>query len=244
MKAVFIVGTGRSGTHFTTRLMNGFENIRDPMAGKENNEILRDVARAAIHHRLPSKETENYYRERLENRKGIFLDQHHPNLFFVKHWSEIFDGLVFLYPQRPAHQIVASMLRHAGVMGWYRYAGEWRQRLINRIPYPNQFMGIDRYADIKQLPPHLLCAHRVLAHRRAYERLVSGAGGALRGIEYQSLVNDPLAELSRVFTTEELSALGTFTLVETPRKDSLSKYRDVLSDGQVAEIQEMERQAG
>lgn len=240
MKAVFIVGTGRSGTHFTARLLNGFENIHDPLEGKEHPEILMDIAKAAIHHRKPSKATETYYREQLDQGTGVFLDQHHPNLFFARHWSDIFENIVFLHPQRPTHQVVASMLRHSGVMSWYRYAGNWRRRLINRIPYPNRFMGIDRYSDINRLPSHLLCAHRVIAHRAAYEALKNEIGVSMRGIDYEGLVNDPNAELSRVFTPEDLSTLGKFTLVETPQKASFSKYRDVLSDGQVAEIKALE----
>ena len=40
MKAIFVVGTGRSGTHFTARLLNGFENVYDPLNGKEKSKIL------------------------------------------------------------------------------------------------------------------------------------------------------------------------------------------------------------
>lgn len=240
MKAVFVVGTGRSGTHFTVRLLNGFENAYDPLGGEEDPDVLRDVALAAIHHRLPSERTSEYYRALLTEGKGILLDQHHCNLFFVRHWSNMFDGIIFLYPQRPTYQIVASMLRHKGVMRWYSYAREWRQRTINRIPYPNRFLGIDNASDISTLPPHLLCAHRVIAHRRAYEDRIAEGGGDLRGIDYEALVEDPLTAFSRVFTSDEINSLGEFTLSETPQKTSLVKFRDTLSKEQVAEIADLE----
>ena len=244
MKAVFIVGTGRSGTHFTVRLMKGFEHAWDPLGGKEDPEILRDVATSAIHHRLPSEATARYYRERLAEGGGVLLDQHHPNLFFTRHWADMFGGLVFLHPQRPAYQVVASMLRHKGVMSWYRYARNWRQRTINRIPYPNRFFGVEQFSDLNRLPRHLLCAHRVIAHRKAYEAQVAEMGGALRAIQYEALVQAPLEEFSRVFTPEELADLGQFTLVETPKKESLSKYQDVLSEAEVAEIMELDAASG
>lgn len=240
MKGIFIVGTGRSGTHFTVRLMNGFQNAWDPMGGQENPDILGDIAKAAIHHRLPSDTTEAYYRKLLEAPEGILLDQHHPNLFFVSHWTKRLDGVVFLYPQRPAYQIVASMFRYSGVMTWYEYATGLRQRTLNRIPYPNRFLGLERYKDLETLPKHLLCAHRVFAHRRAFESAVGPARGALRGVAYESLVRDPLAEFSRVFSAAEMEQLGPFTLLETPRPESLSKYLDVLTTAQVDEIMALE----
>lgn len=48
MDAVFIVGTGRSGTHFTCRSILGFSNAFDPHNGRECLETLRSVAQAAI----------------------------------------------------------------------------------------------------------------------------------------------------------------------------------------------------
>lgn len=241
MRAIFIVGTGRSGTHFTTRLLNGFEHTNDPMKGKEDPNLLMDIANAAIHHRLPSRNSERVYRHRIMHEDGVFLDQHHPNLFFVNHWSTLFEGVVFLYPQRPIYQTVASMLRHRGVMSWYRYAKGWRQRTINRIPYPNRFLGLEQFSDVQSLPPHLLCAHRVIAHQKAYEGSVAMMNGALRSIDYVSLVNNPLEEFSRVFSAKEITRLGKFSLVEQPSPQSLSKYKDVLSEKEVAEINALGR---
>lgn len=244
MKAVFVVGTGRSGTHFTARLLNGFVDAYDPLSGEEDPAILKDVARSAIHHRLPSPATAQYYQEHLEETPGIFLDQHHPNLFFVRHWAALFDGIVFLYPRRPTFQIVASMLRHEGVMRWYDYARRWQNRTIRRLPYPNQFLGLGRFRDINALPAHLLCTYRVIAHRRAYERFVGELDGALRSVNYEALVYHPFDEFNRVFTADEIGKLGTFNLAEQPKAGSLSKYRDVLSDQQVDEIDALEWQEG
>jgi len=240
MKAVFIVGTGRSGTHFTVRLMDGFLHTRDPLQGNENTEVLRDIATAAIHHRLPSKSTEKYYADMLSETDGVILDQHHPNLFFVKHWQEKLGDLVFLYPQRPIYQIVASMMRHGGVMNWYNYAGKFRQRIINLIPYPNRFFGIEKFSDIKRLPVHILCAHRVIAHRLAFEQTVPLVNNALRLVNYEELVKDPMSEFARIFTPKELEKLGQFTLTETPNQTAFAKYLDVLTDDQVRELVALE----
>lgn len=236
MRAVFIVGTGRSGTHFTVRLMNGFENAHDPASGQENEEILQDLAKAAIHHRLPSKGTEQYYHNFFQETQAVLLDQHHPNLYFVNHWSEIFDDIVFLYPQRPAYQIVASMMRHSGVMSWYEYARRPKQRTINRIPYPNRFLGLESFSELKTLPPHLLCAHRVIAHQREFMSSAAAANGRLRKIDYVALVQDPLAAFSSVFSEAEMARLGRYIPTEQPKQGPLTKYKDVLSDQEVEEI--------
>ena len=242
MKSIFVIGTGRSGTHFTVRLLNGFANAHDPLGGKENEQILMEIAKAAIHHRLPSPMVVDYYRGHLNAQAGIYLDQHHPNLFYVRHWARMFEGIVFVYPRRPTYQIVASMLRHGDVMSWYQYAQHWRQRWIDKIPYPNQFLGLARFSDIANLPTHLLCAHRVIAHRLAYEEAAKRANADLRSLDYVALVDDPLVEFSRAFTAKELEALGKFTLLERPKKDSLTKYCDILDDRQLSEIEALERQ--
>lgn len=241
MRAVFVVGTGRSGTHFTIRLMNGFERAIDPLNGEEHASILKDVARSAIHHKLPSEATKRYYAKMLGRMPGVFLDQHHPNLFFMRHWQESFGNILFLFVDRPICQVVASMLHHSGVLRWYSYAREWKQRTVCRVPFPNQFLGLQEAAQLRTLPAHLLCAHRVIAHRKAYEKSLGPMKGAVRAVRYESLVCDPYAEFSRVFSADEMSLLGTFSLVEKPDPASLAKFGKVLTKNQVSDILELER---
>ncbi|MEM8791457.1 MAG: hypothetical protein AAGE80_07555 [Pseudomonadota bacterium] len=243
MRAVFVVGTGRSGTHFLLRSLKGFSKTYDPHNGKEYGPVLKDIAKAAIHHRLPSKDTEAYYRRQMSETSSVLLDQHHPNLFFAEHWKSRLDDIVFLYLDRPTVQIVASMMRHKGVQSWYSYATNWRRRTIDRIPYPNRFLGVDHFREIRTLPLHLLCARRVIAHRRAYEAAYDMIPDRMRRIFYEDLVSDPNGTLTSVFSDEEQKLLGNFELVETPKQQSLSKFLDVLDAKQIAEIEELEESA-
>lgn len=241
MKAIFIIGTGRSGTHFTVRSLKGFKNTFDPLGGNENHEVLMSVAKAAIHHQNYPEVAKAYFQREMKDASGVFLDQHHPNIFFLKELLSISEEIVFLYPFRPTYQVVASMLRHEGVLSWYSYATNWRQRLLKPIPFPNQFLGVQSLSDISKLPLHLLCAYRVLAHQDAFQAANLLAPKIVRKINYEALVSDASTEFLRIFKDNELKVLGEFKTIEPPQKGSLVKYLDVLSEGQISEIKELER---
>lgn len=237
MRALFIVGTGRSGTHFTCRLLSGFDNVRDPFEGREDARLLRAVAGAALRHASLPERALRHYRRQLDaaGAGGVFIDQHHPNLFHVDQLLGVCPDLVFLFPDRPVPQVVASMLRHAGVLSWYRRRHTWF------APFPNRFLGIGRRADVRQMPLHLLCAHRVIGHKRRAIELSRRLPGVVRVVDYPGLVRDPTAELARVFAADERARLGAFELREKPSPASLDKYRSVLEPEQVDEILALER---
>lgn len=241
--SVFIVGSGRSGTHYTARAMSGFENIHDPHNGREFSEILYPIAIAVIEHRTYPKKVKSYYsrvKHRFSDTGQVFIDQHHPNLFFVEDLRKIFpDNAVFVYPDRPIVQIVASMLKHEGVLSWYKYAT--KRRLFNRPPpYPNQFLGIRDENIIHEGPLHLLCAYRAIVHKKKMLELVRKYD-CCRFINYENLVMDQEGELQRIFMADELQKLGNFTVKEKPLIESLQKYHDVLSKLQISEIEQLEK---
>lgn len=243
--AIFVVGTGRSGTHFLTRLLNGFERIYDPMQGKENRPILQKIALSAIKHKPLPRDVHNYYRAAFEEAgPRVFLDQHHPNLFFAEEWIGRYPSILCLFPERPVHQVVASMMRHNGVLSWYSYAKERKNAWPGLgVRYPNQFLGLMSKSEIDALPLHMLCAKRVMAHNRKFRELKRTHPDSVRAVAYENLVRDPEGEFRRLFREDELASIGGFTLKETPRAASLTKYKDVLTDGQVAEIMEFEASA-
>ena len=236
--AIFIVGTGRSGTHFATRTLRGFSNIWDPHDGKEYPEILYPIAKAAIRHKSFPHIARGYYLAKSREGAGrVLLDQHHPNLFFIPDLLGIYPDAVFLYPRRPIEQIVASMMRHQGILNWYDYAKAWRP--FRRVPMPNQFLGIDRRAQIDGLPLALLCAYRVIAHLRKLEAMMARFS-QVRVLSYENLVRDQQAEIRRVFRDSELDLMGDLRLQEQPRRNSLSKYQDVLSAEEIELVRQME----
>lgn len=243
VQAVFVVGTGRSGTHFTCRAMAGFANVTDPLGGQENHDVLKGIATSALYHRPLPTSVLAYYSARKDalGEGRVLLDQHHPNLFFFDQISQVFDDLVYLYPSRPVVQVVASMMRHRGVMSWYQVARDGFSPLsfTKRVPVPNRFLGLRDRAELETLPTHLLCALRVLAHNRRMAELAA-ADPRCRTISYEALVRDQEAAFEAVFDARERAALGPFRVVEPGNPASLEKFREVLSPAQIAEIAALE----
>lgn len=240
IRGLLVVGTGRSGTHFSTRLLSGFSRVHDPLGGMENNQLLHRLARAAILHEKIGTQEDAYYRRLFGGGVGLIpLDQHHPNLFFLEDYFFRIGNVVAIYPQRPIVQIVASMMKHEGVQYWYEFIRSQGRGTSGRI-FPNQFLGLQDVLMIDRLPRHLLFAHRVVAHRRKFEELREKFPGRIRCIGYESLVVDPEAEIRKCFSDPELRQLGSFSLGETPEPSSLVKYLDVLSARQVDEILALE----
>lgn len=240
LDGVFVIGTGRSGTHFLARTLAGYENSWDPNQGHENWPVLSSIAKAAIDGKDWPGRASQYYSDTFASKHAghVLLDQHHSNIFFVPELIAAHANIVFLYPYRPAVQIVASMLRHKGVLSWYKYAQ--RPRLFRQVPYPNPFLGVAAKSEIKDEPMHMLCARRVIAHHRKFADLQQQYPEQVRKIAYEALVHDPAAELDRVFTDAEKQALGDFNEVEKPNPKSLSKFNDVLDEAQVTEINALE----
>jgi hypothetical protein len=245
VQAIFVVGTGRSGTHFTCRALAGFANITDPLGGHENHDVLKEVASRRCITALPTSVLAYYSEARkAELSPGqVLLDQHHPNIFFFDQISQVFDDVIYLYPSRPVVQVVASMMRHRGVMSWYQVARDGFSPLsfTRRVPVPNRFLGIRDKTDLDTLPTHLLCALRVMAHNRLMAELAA-ADPRCRMISYEALVRDQQAAFASVFDLRERAALGSFTIVEPGNTASLEKYAEVLSPAQIAEIGDLEAQ--
>lgn len=245
--AVFVVGTGRSGTHFTCRALSGFANIHDPLKGREKMRILRDVATAAIFHDHMPERAIRYYEKRKTEvaAPSVFVDQHHPNLYFTDQLARIFDDPIFLYPRRPVVQVVASMLKHSGVLNWYRFARKNLAATENApsMPFPNRFLGLTDPGQLDALDVHQLCALRVLRHNAEMTRLAN-TDPRHRFVSYKNLVLDQEAAFHSAFSPADRQALGEFRVVEEGKPASLDKYRSVLSAEQILDIETLEAEHG
>jgi len=232
MKCIFIVGTGRSGTHLLCRTLCSFERATDLMGGVEDPKTLGPTALAAIsgcpiHERVYSTITKKC---REANESGrVYVDQTHPLLWFVESLSEIISESIFIFPWRPNEQILASMLKHKGVLEWYE---RLRHGAI-AAEYPNRFFGISSKTDIESYSLDKLCLARIVSHKNECLRLQTLLGQArVRILEYERLAVRGASAITDLLSSEEKMTLGQQKSNYTAELTSLSKYVHELSSSQ------------
>jgi hypothetical protein len=104
-------------------------------------------------------------------------------------------------------------------------------------------LGLTEFAQLDKLELHQICALRVISHEKMAKKMQE-SGSDLRFINYENLVKDQFSEYSKVFSQSELDALGEFSLIEESSLDSLSKYKEVLTDKQISEVFDLVKLSG
>lgn len=233
-KNIFIVGTGRSGTHFLCRSLRGFSNVDDYQNGKENHDIRIPLTEMALKHQPLSSDIIDYYTSSIEEAEHdgkIFLDQLHTNLYHVDQLAKHFPNSLFLATQRPKEQIVASMLNHGGVRKWFKYAMKH-----DDVVFPNKFLGVNSREEIQRTDEHVLCAKRVDAHNNETMRILKKYPTNVRTVDFTKLVLGQEQYFKTLFSETELQRLGKYTNIETPNRNALFKYKNTLNANKLKEI--------
>jgi len=225
---VLVLGTGRSGTHWIGYILESHPDIaitieREPMFGLAKSMAMDP---ATVPERLP--DLVRYYRRyRAAFYPRLYADKSHPNIWFAERLQEHLPDVRFVGVLRDAAPTVASMLRHRGVM---RSIRAWRDH-----PVPNPFLGIteanvEAYANMSEVER---CAVRWLAHARRLDALERLLGDRLMRVSYETLADDPAAELARLQRFLDLERPFPLTPV---RRESLEKWRSELDDAQLDAI--------
>lgn len=120
-RKVFILGTGRSGTHWLGYIL---ESHPDCVATIETRGIFRRVTRMALDPTLRPRLLPGLLRRyRLRHALAVpshYVDKSHPNLWLAEALADAFDDALFVGIVRNPYATVASMLRHEGVLEWHR----------------------------------------------------------------------------------------------------------------------------
>jgi len=225
---IFVVGTGRSGTHWLGHILESHPALkvtveRQPMFGWSKSMALNATLEAELMPRL----VERYRLAQAASLPLRYADKSHPNLWFTSTLAQHFPGARFIGVQRGVHAVVASMLRHSGVL---RSIEHWQT-----FPVPNRFLGItsDNRLAYKNLSVVERCTLRWLAHRDELLRLKQQHPGDFLLLDYELLMQD---------TTQQLIVLQEFLGEDQPfpetavKTTSLNKWRDQLSERQIAQI--------
>ncbi len=227
-KKIFILGSGRSGTHWIGYILQAHPKIHatveeEPAWGWVKRMAVEPDSRSELYPKL----VRYYQRQHHLSTPRHYLDKSHPNIWLAEQLAESFEDALFLGIIRNPYATVASMLRHEGVRGWH---DRWKE-----LPVPNRFLGITEAdkANYEDLPVAVKCAMRWRSHRDQMEHLKSQLGERIMVVRYEMLFSD---------TATLLDEIGEFIGLTSPiplphaKASSLNKWKGQLSSADVQYI--------
>src|SRR5262245_4018334 len=136
-RPIFVIGTGRSGTHCLAGVVASHPDVRATI--EQQPMFDWSVAMAvnpACEPRLFDRLVAEYSAQLARSAPKHYLDKSHPNIWIADKLLAAFPDARFVGVQRHPFATVASMLRHAAVSDWHR---QWKT-----LPVPNRFLGINQ----------------------------------------------------------------------------------------------------
>lgn len=228
---IFVIGSGRSGTHWLGYLLEGHPEIDVSI---EKPRIFTKVTKMALDSNtrpvLFPKLIELYNKEHKKVIPKYYADKSHPNIWLVEALSNIYPNAYFIGIQRNPYATVSSMLKHDGVLKWH---DNWRE-----FPLPNKFLGISESNanEYEKYPLAKKCALRWLAHKNRMSQLVKENKYNLHVVSYEKLINQTEKEIKKI---EEFLGLTTNIPIPEVKKGSLNKWTDELSGDEINQIKEV-----
>ena|SRR5690554_3824318 len=226
-KKVFIVGTGRSGTHLLARTLGSAKEVD---AHIESNKYFKLLTNAAIHKNTNDRQSlvkliREYDSFMNQSKKRIVLDKTHPNLWLIDEINSEISNSYFVGIKRNLYATVNSMLRHEGVLKWYTTLD---------LDVPNDFLGINELNMhyFKDLPLEAKCALRWKSHQQKLEEVVVKYENFIL-VDYEDFYNDIGSVLRKIndFVDEDL-----FYTVEKLNQGGDIKWQQQLSAEQIKNI--------
>ncbi len=233
-RKIFVLGSGRSGTHWVGYILDAHPGVKVTI---EKREIFKPVKAMAVDFSTRAKLMPKLIcRYRWEHMKAAplhYADKSHPNMWLTEELSEAFPNARFIGIEREPYGMIASMLVHGGTGGTKKWHEQWEQ-----YPIPNPFIGIteenlERYKACSLVGR---CAMRWVSSVARMTEIREVLGDRMIFFHYEDLIADTEARLGEL--TEFLELTTPLPLPEVKRK-SLDKWRDQLTDEQLAEIKEV-----
>ncbi|MFC0444208.1 sulfotransferase family protein [Pseudidiomarina halophila] len=224
---VFVVGTGRSGTHMICRCVNKFPQVSDYYGGVESPEMFWSISNATVEQKSLSVFQLGYYAYMMRKVNGLFLDQTHPNLWNIEQLLEAFPKAKFLAIKRNVHSVSYSMKKHGGVSKWAKNH--------TLYPKPNGFLGVTlQNAKVyqEQLTDLQRDVFRWASHMERIDEVAARFPDNVRVIKYEDVgksMKSVMVSLADFIGTQPPSDFLVF------KEASLHK-RDALTDDEMLQI--------
>ena len=233
---VFVIGSGRSGTHWLGYILEAFPQTHVTVEKPPIFPWVVEMAqRPASEDKLFPQLATRYRAEHRRVLPRLYVDKSHPNLWLAERLAAEFHEARFVAIWRSLEGTVASMLKHEGVRYWVE---EW-----DRHGGTNRFLGVtqDLIPAYRNLSVAGRCAVRVIAHAVEIERLAGKLGSRLHVVAYDALHSEPDAEIARL---ADFLNLPVPPGVPRPDAGSRWKWRKQLSDSDLADIREVAAHMG
>ena len=224
---IFVIGSGRSGTHLLGRT---FENSPEIDAFIEDDLFFKPITELAVGLNKSKSDFGNILKKYESvfgrSKKQYILEKTHPNIWFVEEILDFFPHAKCIGIKRNVLSTVASMINHNGVLSWYNKL---------KLDEVNAFLGItEKNKDIfEKLPIESKCALRWLAHKNRLEDLERTFPDHVKVIDYEDFYDNYIDLMTSLKTFLNLD----FNLNSEPLNQSgKDKWKATLSDEQVQNI--------
>lgn len=220
---IFIIGTGRSGTHFIGRAIGNHPRVKLLLEETKNFRLVKKIAILGAGERSLNQLLKRYKKLQIKSNKPWILEKSHPNIWLMESLTSYFPNSIFIGMQRDVYQVVSSMVKHGGV----KSVKSW----FNLLPQNknSKFLGINDYNKnyYEELPLEAKCTIRWLSHKFELERLKAIYPERLFVIDYKILCEKFDIEMDKV---EKLTGLDLKKYTEKPKLESLTKFKNLSAE--------------
>jgi len=231
-RLIFVLGTGRSGTHLLGRTIGSHPLVEDHIEDPDYFYLavriatIQDIGNP-FYLKIQKKRLIRKYRSLVKNSASNYiLEKTHPNIWLAEELMRKFPNALFVGIIRNPYQTVSSMLKHSGVMSWY-----------SKLPQhkPNRFLGIteQNQSYFASLPIEAKCTYRWISHKKELQRLKDVLNHRYLMMDYDDFVSQP-EEYTRQLS--EFLGVDNRFQPEEIKLESLEKWKKYLSQDQVSII--------
>jgi len=230
-KIIFICGTGRSGTNLIGKVISTHKEIDGRIEKPETFDLITQIATEQNKEAIGEnkKLLISRFNEIKKQTNNHILEKSHPALWLVEFLLNSIDESYFICIKRDALPTISSMLKHNGVLYWFKKLPNDKE---------NKFLGINRHNvdDYKNYSVEQKCYRRWLSHQNEITRLENKYKDKVLSVKYEDFILDSDKILEKISDYLQID-----NIFEIPCLDwsPLTKWENELSSDQIDNIKEI-----